>query len=166
MATALDSSALLARHLDHPARPIVDEALAHDPDWCASALAHAESLAAVGQVVTDPVSADDLRAALRDDWARFHVVPVDLACLEHASELARQHPLRLVDAIHLAAAARLPKVVRYVTFEPAQIPVAQALGFEVIERVTREHRSCLTSPARVAQAMTADANGPVCEPEI
>jgi hypothetical protein len=36
------------------------------------------------------------------------------------------------DAIHLAAATRLPQPIRFVTFDPAQIPVALSLGFEVV----------------------------------
>ena len=43
--------------------------------------------------------------------------------------------VRLVDAIHLAAANRLPGPVRYLTFDRQQIPAAAALGFEVISPV-------------------------------
>jgi uncharacterized protein len=44
----------------------------------------------------------------------------------------REQPLRIADAIQLAAASRLPRPVRYVTFDPAQIPVALGLGFDVV----------------------------------
>jgi hypothetical protein len=40
-----------------------------------------------------------------------------------------------VDAIHLAAADRLPRPVRFATFDPSQIPVALALGFQVVGAV-------------------------------
>ena len=53
-------------------------------------------------------------------------------CLDRAAELARAHPLRIVDAIHLAAADRLPRPVTYATFDDHQIPVALALGFDVV----------------------------------
>jgi predicted nucleic acid-binding protein len=79
----------------------------------------------------DPDRTDELRRALRDDWERVHVVPVDQQCLDRAAELGRTQPLRTVDAIHLAAADRLPRPVTFVTFDPAQIPVALSLGFEV-----------------------------------
>jgi predicted nucleic acid-binding protein len=69
---------------------------------------------------------------LRDDWLRIAVVPVDQLCLERAATLAEAHPLRIVDAIHLAAADRLPRPVRYATFDDHQIPVALALDFEVV----------------------------------
>jgi predicted nucleic acid-binding protein len=82
--------------------------------------------------VGNPYDADALRRALRDDWERIAVVPVDERCLDLAAELGRTHPVRTTDAVHLAAAARLPAPVRYCTFDPNQIPVALALGFEVI----------------------------------
>ena len=74
---------------------------------------------------------DHVRQALRDDWERIHVVPVDQRCLDRAAELSREQPLRTVDALHLAAADRLPRPLTYVTFDPRQIPVAIALGFDV-----------------------------------
>ena len=73
-----------------------------------------------------------LPAAVRLDWDRVAVVPLDMACLDLAADLARAHPLRLSDALHLAAAHRLPRPVRFLTFDAGQIPVALALGFEVV----------------------------------
>lgn len=131
MTLALDTSALLARFLDGPARPVVLGAMAADHDWCASALALTEALMLIDRLGDDPERTDELRRALRDDWERVHVVPVDQRCLDRAAELGRTQPLRSVDAIHLAAADRLPRPVTFATFDPAQIPVALALGFEV-----------------------------------
>ena len=68
---------------------------------------------------------------MRDDWERIHVVPVDQRCLDRAAELGRTQPVRTVDAIHLAAADRLPRPTTYLTFDPGQIPVAMALGYDV-----------------------------------
>jgi predicted nucleic acid-binding protein len=59
-------------------------------------------------------------------------VPIDQQCLDRAAALARTQPVRLIDAIHLAAAQRLPGPARYVTFDPAQIGVALGLGFDVV----------------------------------
>ena len=132
MTIALDTTGLLSRYLDGPTRPIVMAAMAEDPDWCASALALSEALMLVDRLGDDPARTDDLRRALRDDWERIHVVPVDQMCLDRATELGRTQPLRTVDAIHLAAADRLPRPVTYVTFDPTQIPVALALGFDVV----------------------------------
>ena len=60
------------------------------------------------------------------------VVPVDQRCLDDAAALLRDQPLRLADALHLAAASRLPRPLTFVTFDPAQIPVALSLGFDVV----------------------------------
>jgi uncharacterized protein len=128
---ALDSSALLARYLGGPTRQVVLDAMAADRDWCASALALSEVLVLVERVGSFEGERDALRRAVRDDWERFHVVPVDQACLDRASELGRTQPVRTVDAIHLAAADRLPRPLTFCTFDPRQIPVALALGFRV-----------------------------------
>ncbi len=132
MTLALDTTALLARYLDGPARPVILEAMRADHDWCASALALSEVLMLVDRLGDDPYRTDELRRAVRDDWERIHVVPLDQRCLDRASELGRTQPLRTVDALHLAAADRLPQPVRFATFDPAQIPVALALGFDVV----------------------------------
>jgi uncharacterized protein len=129
---ALDTTALLARFLDSPAREAVVAAMDADHDWCASALALTEALLVLDRLFDSPAAAADLRRAVRDDWERVAVVPVDRDCLERAAELGRLQPLRVTDAIHLAAADRLPRPVTYCTLDPAQIPVALALGFAVV----------------------------------
>jgi uncharacterized protein len=69
---------------------------------------------------------------MRDDWERIHVVPLDARCLDRAAELGRTQPLRTIDALHLAAADRLPRPTTFATFDPAQIPVALGIGFDVL----------------------------------
>jgi uncharacterized protein len=103
-----------------------------DDVWCASALARAETLQALHQMAVSRRQHDELWYAMRSDWDAFHVVPVDDRCLAHAVEIGATFRVRSVDAIHLAAAARLPAPVRYLTFERRQIPAAAGLGFEVI----------------------------------
>lgn len=132
MTLALDTTALLGRYLTGPHRSVVIEAMDRDHSWCASALALAEALPLVDRVTEVPGDRDLLRRALHDDWERMHVVPVDAACLDRAAELAREQPLRTVDALHLAAADRLPPPVSFVTFDPRQMPVALALGLDVV----------------------------------
>jgi len=132
MTLALDTSALLGRYLSGPHRSVVLEAMAADPVWCAAALARTEALGMVDRVCDLSTDGDRVRQALRDDWERIHVVPLDQRCLDRAAELTREQPLRTVDALHLAAADRLPGPVTFVTFDPRQIPVALALGFDVV----------------------------------
>jgi len=132
MTLALDTSALLARYVEGPERDVVLAVMAADADWCACALALTEALMLVERFGVDRLAAADVRSALRDDWQRMAVVPVDDRCLDLAAELGRSHPIRTVDALHLDAADRLPRPTTYCTFDPNQIPVALALGFEVV----------------------------------
>ena len=132
MTLALDTSALVARHLDIPARAVAAEAMAADPAWCASALALTEALVLIDRLTDDPDLRQALEDAVRLDWDRLAVVPLDSRCLDRAADLARLQPLRLSDSLHLAAADRLPRPLRFVTFDPGQIPVALALGFDVV----------------------------------
>jgi uncharacterized protein len=132
MAIALDTSALVARYLTTPAAEVVLTAMSVDRDWCASALALTESLMAVDRLVDDRHDRDAVRRALLDDWQRIHVVPVDQLCLDRAAELGRAQPIRSSDAIHLAAADRLPRPASFVTFDPRQLAVALSLDLDVV----------------------------------
>ena len=96
-----------------------------------------ESLALIDRVVDEPVLRSDLEDLVRLTWDRVAVVPVDQRCLDRAAALMREQPLRLSDALHLAAADRLPRPVRFVTFDPAQIMVALSLGYDVVSELTR-----------------------------
>jgi uncharacterized protein len=129
---ALDTSALVARHLAVPARAVAVEAMADDPAWCASALALTEALVLIDRLTDEPELRQELEDAVRLDWDRVAVVPLDNSCLDRAADLARQQPLRLSDSLHLAAADRLPRPLRFLTFDPGQIPVALSLGFDVV----------------------------------
>ncbi|HSB86905.1 MAG TPA: type II toxin-antitoxin system VapC family toxin, partial [Ilumatobacteraceae bacterium] len=131
MTVYLDTSALVGLHLDGPARAVVLDALRHDDDWCSSGLTLMEALALVDRVTDERVLRSELEDLVRLTWDRVAVVPVDQRCLDRAGALMREQPLRLADAIHLAAADRLPRPLTFVTFDPAQIPVAISMGFAV-----------------------------------
>ncbi len=125
-----DTSAVVALHIESPLRRIAREALGEPT--CTSALALTEALALLPKLTDEPVLQADLEDALRLQWDRYAVVPLDQRCLDRAAELLREQPLRLADALHLAAADRLPRPLTYVTFDPAHIPVALSLGFDVV----------------------------------
>ncbi len=95
-------------------------------------MALTEALPAIDRLTDERDPADRPRRCRRLAWDHLHVVPVDQRCLDRAASLSRVQPVRLTDAIHLAAAERLPGPVRFVTFDPAQIGVALGLGLEVI----------------------------------
>ncbi len=132
MTVMLDTSALLALAVEGTQRPVVLEALADDEVWCASAMALTEALPAIDRLTDEAVLRADLEDAVRLAWDHLHVVPVDQRCLDRAAALSREQPVRLTDAIHFAAAERLPRPVRFVTFDPAQIGVALGLGHDVV----------------------------------
>lgn len=132
MSIALDTSALLALAVDAPARAVVLAALDGDDVWSASALALTEALPAIDRLTDETVLRADLEDAVRLAWDHLYVVPVDQRCLDRAAALAREQPVRLTSAVHLAAAERMPMPVRFVTFDPAQIAVALGLGLDVV----------------------------------
>lgn len=132
MTVALDTSAVLALAVDGPARALALAALDRDPVWAASAMALTEALPAIDRLTDAAILRLDLEDAIRRVWDHLHVVPVDQRCLDRAAALARTQPVRLSDAIHFAAAERLPRPVSFVTFDPVHIGVALGLGFDVV----------------------------------
>ncbi len=132
MTLYVDTSALVRRYLHDRHRPMVLQAMAADDPWCASALVRSETQVALHRASVSARQQADLWRALRDEWEAFWVVPIDERCMARAVELGAAYGLRIVDAVHLAAADRLPRPVRYLTFERQQIPAAAALGFEVV----------------------------------
>jgi len=128
----LDSSALLATQVDAPSRAVVLDALAGGEPAAACAVALAEAIVAIDRLTDEPVLRADLEDGLRRLWDHLYVVPVDARLLDGAGALCRRQPVRLQHALHLAAATALPGPVRFVTFDAAQIPVALALGLDVV----------------------------------
>ena len=132
MTVALDSSALLALHVEGPGRRIVLDALETDSVWVAAASALGEAIVGGTRLAGDTVLARDIEDGIRRLWDHLHVVPLDAAVLDEAASLCADQPVAFPLAVHLAAAARLPAPVRFVTFDSAQIPVALALGLDVV----------------------------------
>jgi predicted nucleic acid-binding protein len=134
---AIDTSALLRRYVPDAHAGLVAASMAAAPIWCASALARAELLAALHRLSMAPFQHEELWRSARADWDAFHVVPVDGRCLSAAAELAARFGLAVGDAIHLAAADRLPRPVRYLSFERRQLSAAVELGFDVVTPTDR-----------------------------
>jgi predicted nucleic acid-binding protein len=131
----VDTSALVRRYLHDRHRPLVLDAMAADEDWCASSLVRTETQLVLHRAAVSSRQQSDLWRALRDEWEAFWVVPLDDRCMARAVELGATYGVRIVDAVHLAAADRLPRPVRFLTFDRRQIPAADALGFEVLSPV-------------------------------
>ncbi len=135
MTLYVDTSALVRRYLHDRHRSIVLEAMAGDDEWCASALVRTETQLALHRAAVSARQQAALWRELRDEWEAFWVVPLDDRGMARAVEIGATYGVRIVDAIHLAAADRLPAPVRYLTFDRQQIPAADALGFEVISPI-------------------------------
>lgn len=132
MTVVLDSTALLALHVEGLGRRTVTDAMNTDTIWSACAIALGESVAAASRLAGDPVLARIIEDGIRHTWDFLHVVPLDQMLLDDAATLCQTQPVGFASSLHLVAARRLPAPVRYVTFDPAQIPVALALGLEVL----------------------------------
>ena len=138
MTLAVDASALVKRYLHEPGRELVLEAMGADDVWCASELCRTEVLLVLHRVASGPRQANALARSFRDDWDAFNVVPVDDRCLARAADIGAEYGLRTVDAVHLAAADRLPRPTHYLTFDRHQIPGALALGLQVVSPLASE----------------------------
>lgn len=116
---------------------MVVDAMAEADEWAASSLARTELQLALHHAAPNAGVQRDLWSLVRDDWEAFWEVPLDGRCLSRAAEIGSRFGLTVTDALHLAAADRLPGTVRFVTFERQQIPAAAELGFEVISPADR-----------------------------
>jgi predicted nucleic acid-binding protein len=132
---AIDSTGWLARFIESDAHQPTVTAMSASSAWFASDLVLTESLVAIDRLGLRSEQRTRIENSMRLAWDRVHRIPVDARCLQRASEIARAHPVKLIDALHLAAADRVPRPTRFLTHEPAQIPVAMALGFEVVGAV-------------------------------
>jgi len=128
----LDTSALVRRYVHGPDRALVLRTMAHAGAWCASALTRSEAELALRRMSTQPALYERFGAALQRDWDACWVVPLDARCLARAAQLGAQFGLRTVDALQLAAADRLPRPARFLTFDRHHIPAATGLGLEVV----------------------------------
>ena len=132
MTLYLDASALIALHIDSPARRVVVDAMEADTTWASAATALGEAIAGAARLVGDDTLARHLEDMVRHTWDFLHVIPVDQVLLDEATDLCRRQPVGMSTATHLAGASRLPGPIRFVTFDATQIPVALSLGFDVV----------------------------------
>jgi len=104
-----------------------------DAQWCASALALTEAQVTLCHSGLTATQLRQVSAAARSDWEHFIVVPVDHMCLARAREIGCELHVRTLDAIHLAAAERIPAPTRFLTFDTRQQTAAVALGLDLTD---------------------------------
>lgn len=127
----LDASALVKRYVDEAGTSDVVRLMADDSGWAASALCRAEAHVTLCHLGFEEAIERQLAHSLEADWEHFLVVPVDDLCLARAAEIGCDRRLRTLDAVHLAAADRLPHPFTFVTFDVRQAEAARVLGFDV-----------------------------------
>ncbi len=135
MTLFIDTSALLRRYVPDRHAAQVTAEMASGTTWVVSAITRTETQIALRLAASSPSQLDAMWVAFRSDWETMAVVPVDDRCLAHAVDIGTTFGLRTIDAIQLAAADRLPRPVRYLTFSRHQLPAAATLGLEVISSV-------------------------------
>jgi predicted nucleic acid-binding protein len=133
----LDTSALVKRYVDEEGSEGVLQLMDRDREWCASALCLAETQVTLCHLGFDAEGAQALAGSLRTDWDRFLVVPIDDLCLARAMEIGCDQHVRTLDAVHLAAADRLPRPATLLSFDALQAEAAIALGLTLADPAVR-----------------------------
>lgn len=131
MSTYLDSSVFLRRYLRESvvAAPPPEFGDVDRPTSCR--IVQVEVLRRLGQL-TSPVERSLGQALFRFEFDHCEVVEIDDALCSRAGDLAAQHSMRSLDAMHLAAALRAD-CAEFVTGDRRQAAVANALGMAVRE---------------------------------
>ncbi|CAN5670524.1 hypothetical protein BH23CHL8_BH23CHL8_28730 [soil metagenome] len=124
----LDTSALVKRYAIESGSDEVLRLMDEDAGWAASAATRTEAEVTLCHLGPEGRPGSAVHRRLQDDWDRFAVVPVDADCLAHAAAIGCEQRLRTLDAIHLAAALRLPAPLDFLTFDHQQAAAARRLG--------------------------------------
>ena len=127
----LDTSALLKRYVEEDGTRLVLRRMSEDLERVVSAVARTEAEISLCRLGFDASVDATATSSLGQDWERCHVVPMDWACLARAAELGCRYDVRTLDALHLAAADRLPEPLVMLTFDRRQADAARAMGLTV-----------------------------------
>ena len=131
MTLFLDTSALVKRYVAEEGTELVLRRMDDDPEWIVSAVARTEAEITLCRLGFGPDQIAELSERLRQDWERCLVVPVDPACLDRAAEIGCRYQVRTLDALHLAAADRLPARPVVLTFDRRQADAARSMDLAV-----------------------------------
>lgn len=127
----LDTSALIKRYVEEEGTELVLRRMDADPEWAVSSVARTEAEITLCRLDFGPDEIAGIWQRLREDWDRCHVVPVDPACLDRATEIGCRYEVPTLDALHLAAADRLPRPVVVLTFDRRQADAARSMDLAV-----------------------------------
>lgn len=104
MTLYLDASALAKRYVAEDGSDLVISSMQEADTWAICRIGYVETARAVSLAAGRPAL-----KRLQGDWPSFEVVEVDHELAEQAADLAITAGLRSLEALHLAAALRMPR---------------------------------------------------------
>jgi len=120
----LDASALVKRYVKEQGSDLVRDAMSTMAGWAMCRVGFVETVGAVAR----GGEREDVERT-KSDWIGFQVIEVDRSLAEHAAELAVEHGLRALDAMHLAAALSFPSAeLTFATWDARLHRAARAEG--------------------------------------
>ena len=139
----LDSSALIKNYSQEPGTHRVREILSGADGCCISKIGYAEICAAFGRKGRENPKDRRIHLAgfqkFQEDWKLLTIVDLDDELLPVIRTLTERYPLRGADAIHLASAFWLQRVLRdEVTFVAADGRLLEAARDEKLKTVNPE----------------------------
>jgi predicted nucleic acid-binding protein len=138
----LDTSALVKLYAEEKGSDLVRQAVRASDFIATSLMSYVETRSAlVRKGRSREISRPTLTRCRREfdrDWLRLHRLPVDEALVRKAGELAEEHALRALDALHLATADSLQVALRsaitFACFDADLNGAAEARGLAVLTR--------------------------------
>jgi uncharacterized protein len=138
----LDTSALVKLYAEEDGSSLVRQGV-RDSDLIATSLvAYAEARSALARNSRSrEISRPALTQCKREferDWLRLHRLPIDETLIRKAGQLAEEHALRALDALHLATADSLQIALRdavtFACFDDALNGAAETHGLALLVR--------------------------------
>ncbi len=138
----LDTSALVKLYAEEDGSGLVRQGV-RDSDLIATSLmAYAEARSALARKsrsreISHP-ALTQCKKEFERDWLRLHRLPIDEMLIRKAGQLAEEHALRALDALHLATADSLQIALReaviFACFDGALNEAAEARGLALLVR--------------------------------
>ena len=117
----------MKRYVEEDGSDGVRDAMRSANRWFTCRITFVEAVRAVGMI------GERGARAVRDEWPVFEVVEVDQRLAESAAQLALEHGLRSLDALHLAAAQVLERAdLVLATWDARLHRAALAAGLDVL----------------------------------
>lgn len=140
MIAYLDSSALVKLYVVEPGSDAVRRLLEEADAAATSAIAYAEIRSAVARRHREGDLSDSavsrIKAALMADWEALFVLPATGAVARIAGDLAEEHALRGMDAVHLASALWFSRQqsgpITFAAWDERLARAAEASGFRIV----------------------------------